>query len=82
MISKEECIARLYADEGYTHILKLAKDDTERKMIESTVNKFVETITNVLSPTLAEYHKNPTDFKKKLAEEIDPSLITVDSNKK
>ena len=82
MITKDECVKKLYSDQRFVSVLKLAKDEKERKMIEETVDKLLEVVTGVLSPIVSEYAKDPEGFKKKMAKEIDPSLITVDSNKK
>lgn len=72
----------LYADKRFTSILSLTKNESEKKMIESTVQQLVESMTNALAPIVTEYNKNPADFKKKLVEDVDPSLITKDTNKK
>lgn len=82
MLTKEDCMKMLYADKRFTSILSLTKNESEKKMIESTVQQLVESMTNALAPIVTEYNKNPADFKKKLVEDVDPSLITKDTNKK
>lgn len=82
MLTKEDCMKMLYADKRFTSILSLTKNESEKKMIESTVQQLVESMTNALAPIVTEYNKNPSEFKKKLVEDVDPSLITKDTNKK